>query len=476
MALNVLEDDAFGLGQLPRESTEAYHVQLEAMKLGVADARRYIADPDRARVPTRKLLSKQYAAARRTLIGETARPQEPGDPIRGGTIYLCTADRDGMMVSYIQSNFSGFGSGVVVPGAGIALQNRGWGFSLEDDHPNLLEPGKRPYHTIIPGFLTQGGQAVGPFGVTGGHTQPQAHVQVIANTVDYGMNPQAALDAPRWVVQGGLDICLEDSISPEVQAGLAARGHQVVPLPARQIYGRGRSSGGCPMAPWWGPASPGRTARRWATRLDPAATIVALIPRPVRRRGSEEFNFWPSSRFQTVLLCIAEVVELVLAACTTVDSPTRVIVRDKEWRALTEKDLRAATGEFSWELREQKPVPGEATRLHQMGRAEGSRGNYEQGLALFAEASALAPDWPYPPYDAAYTYLLMDDPSNAEQLYDLVDRLAPRGFFTTKPLWTAFVENDSGLSHGRRIGLWRQRAFEMRQDCTRAHEVLDSRA
>ncbi|NJL34589.1 MAG: gamma-glutamyltransferase, partial [Chloroflexaceae bacterium] len=130
-------------------------------------------------------------ARRRALIGPTARHPEPGAPPQGGTVYLCAADRDGLMVSMIQSNFWGFGSGIVVPDWGIALQNRGYGFSTDPQHPNVLVPGKRPYHTIIPGFLTRNGQAVGPFGVMGGPMQPQGHTQVVINMLDYAMNPQA---------------------------------------------------------------------------------------------------------------------------------------------------------------------------------------------------------------------------------------------------------------------------------------------
>lgn len=196
IALNIL--GGFDLAAFPRESAESYHLQIEAMKLAFADARRYIADPERATVPTEELLSRSYAAERRALIGEEALHPAPGNPLRGDTVYLCTADADGMMVSFIQSTAAAFGSHVAVPGTGIVLQNRGSGFSLEPGHPNRLEPGKRSFHTIIPGFLTRDGQPLGPFGVMGGHMQPQGHVQMIVNTVDYGMDPQASLDAPRW--------------------------------------------------------------------------------------------------------------------------------------------------------------------------------------------------------------------------------------------------------------------------------------
>ena len=223
IALNLIE--GFDLGE--RERDEAYHLQLECMKLAFADAHRYVADMQHAAVPVAGLLSKEYATQRRKLVGERAAQPAPGEPERGGTVYLCAADADGMMVSYIQSNYQGFGSGVVVPGTGIALQNRGAGFRLEADHPNVVAPGKRPYHTIIPAFMTEGGRAVGPFGVMGGHFQPQGHVQVVLNQVDFGLNPQAALDAPRWQWLSGLDAELESAAPAAVEEGLRARGHSV---------------------------------------------------------------------------------------------------------------------------------------------------------------------------------------------------------------------------------------------------------
>ena len=172
-------------------------------------------------------LNSDYVAQRRALIGEKALDPEPGDPPRGGTVYLCTADSDGMMVSYIQSNYQGFGSGIVVPGTGISLENRGHGFSLEPGHPNLIAPGKRPFHTIIPGFLTRDGEPVGPFGVMGADMQPQGHVQMMVNQLDYGMNPQTSLDAPRWRWRGGREVLIEPSAGREIIAGLEARGHNV---------------------------------------------------------------------------------------------------------------------------------------------------------------------------------------------------------------------------------------------------------
>lgn len=232
--------DGLDLPRLPRDSAEAYHLQIEAMKLAFADAYRYIADPEHADVPVRGLLDADYLAARRALIGPTARSPEPGDPPRGGTVYLCTADRDGQMVSLIQSNYAGFGSGIVVPDWGIALQNRGQCFQLEAGHPNLLAPRKRPFHTIIPGFLSQHGQPVGPFGVMGGQMQPQGHTQLVVNTVDYRMNPQAALDAPRWRVERDL-VHVELNTPRHVIEGLVARGHTVRVEPDPGSFGRGQA-------------------------------------------------------------------------------------------------------------------------------------------------------------------------------------------------------------------------------------------
>jgi gamma-glutamyltranspeptidase/glutathione hydrolase len=225
IALNILE--GFDLGDIPRDSVQSQHLQIEALKLAFADAKRYVADPEHAAVPVAALLSKAYAQERRRLIGEQASVPEPGRPWHGGTAYLCTADSDGMMVSLIESVFSSFGSGIVVPGTGIVLQNRGNGFALQPGHPNRLAPGKRPFHTIIPGFLTRDGEPCGPFGVMGGHMQPQGHVQMVVNSVDYALNPQASLDAPRWFWWADRYVKLEPAVDAAVVAGLRARGHEV---------------------------------------------------------------------------------------------------------------------------------------------------------------------------------------------------------------------------------------------------------
>jgi len=237
IGLNIME--GFDLGTMGRESAEAYHLQIEALKLSLTDAMAYVADMDHVDVPVRGLLDKEYASGRQALIGARAIDPVAGKPKAGGTIYLCAADADGMMVSYIQSNYQGFGSGVVVPGTGISLHNRGYGFTLQDGHPNQVAPRKRPFHTIIPGFLLKDGQAVGPFGVMGGYMQAQGHMQMVINTVDYGMNPQASLDAPRWRWDGGREVTVEPDADPAIAEGLRARGHEVT-VATDQAFGRGQ--------------------------------------------------------------------------------------------------------------------------------------------------------------------------------------------------------------------------------------------
>nr|WP_278188118.1 gamma-glutamyltransferase family protein [Micromonospora sp. R77] len=237
-ALGVL--DGVDLAALPPE--ERLHWQLEAVKLGFADAHAHVADPERAPVPaTAALLDPGYLAARRALVTDRAGDPTAGDPERGGTVYLCTADSGGMMVSLIQSTYLAFGSHVVLPGRGFALQNRGTGFRLDPAHPNVVAPAKRPFHTIIPGFLTRDGAPVGPFGVMGGHMQPQGHVQLVAATVDAGLDPQAALDSPRWYWHAGRTVLVEPTLDPEVVADLRVRGHQVTVVGEPSVFGYGQA-------------------------------------------------------------------------------------------------------------------------------------------------------------------------------------------------------------------------------------------
>lgn len=202
----------------------ALHLQIEAMRLAFADTFAHVGDPAQVEVPTEGLLDPEYLAGRRGVIAERAGDMAAGQPPRGGTVLLCAADEDGRMISLIQSNFHGFGSGVVVPGWGIALQNRGSGFVLEAGHPNELAPGRRPFHTIIPGFLFADGAPLGPFGVMGGHMQAQGHLQVVLHTAR-GADPQEALDAPRWRVEDG-EVLLEPGLAAAAD-GLSERGHTV---------------------------------------------------------------------------------------------------------------------------------------------------------------------------------------------------------------------------------------------------------
>ena len=237
MTLNILAGFDFSGGV----SVRNLHRQIEAMKLAFADGLEHITDPAMMKISPADLLSQAYAEERRREIGDAAKLPKPQKPHDGGTVYMAAADGDGNMVSYIQSNFHGFGSGVVVPGAGISLQNRGATFSLDPKHVNCLQPGKRTYHTIIPGFLTKAGKPVGPFGIMGGYIQPQAHVQVIMNALDYELNPQAALDAPRWQWLEGNKIEIEASFPEPLAEALLRRGHQVVrSAVGATTYGRGQ--------------------------------------------------------------------------------------------------------------------------------------------------------------------------------------------------------------------------------------------
>ncbi len=237
MALNILK----GL-ELSKEKdcADTYHKILESIKLAFADTRTYVADPRYMKTRVADLLSEEYAARRRGLISDRALLPEAGDPSCGGTIYLCTADPQGNMVSLIQSNYTTFGAGVAVPGTGISLQNRGANFSLDPASDNCLAGGKQSYHTIIPGFMMKDGEAVGPFGVMGAFMQPQGHVLVVVNTVDYHMNPQEALDAPRMQWVGERRIQLEREVPAHIGAELARMGHQVEVANTNINMGRGQ--------------------------------------------------------------------------------------------------------------------------------------------------------------------------------------------------------------------------------------------
>ena len=226
IGLGILEH--FELGSIAADSIQSLHLQIEAMKLAFADVYRHVADVRAMEIRDSSLLDPAYLKSR----AKSIRRDHAGQVVAGvppsGTVYLTTADAAGMMVSYIQSNYMGFGSGVVVPGTGISMQNRGYGFSLEPGHPNLVGGGKRPFHTIIPAFLTRDGKPVMSFGVMGADMQPQGHMQMVVRLVDYQQNPQAAADAPRWKIMLDGSLLLEHAIPEEVVRGLAQLGHRVV--------------------------------------------------------------------------------------------------------------------------------------------------------------------------------------------------------------------------------------------------------
>lgn len=236
MALNMLKGLELGDS---RESADVYHKMIEATKLAFVDTKKFVADPRYMKTKVSDMLSDRYADVRRALITDKAVYPEAGDPSCGGTVYFCVADGAGNMVSYIQSNYNRFGSGIAVPGTAITLQNRGANFSLDPESDNYLEGGKKAYHTIIPGFLCKDGRAVGPFGVMGGFMQPQGHVQVIVNTIDYHMNPQECLDAPRFQWVGEKKVQLEREIDAHIAQKLADMGHEVTIVNTNLGMGRG---------------------------------------------------------------------------------------------------------------------------------------------------------------------------------------------------------------------------------------------
>jgi gamma-glutamyltranspeptidase/glutathione hydrolase len=228
-------------GRFAPDSADSLHLQIEAMKRAFAEAFRHVADVDSMTVSPAELLDDGRLAA----LAAEVRPDRAAElgaarPAAGGTVYLTAADASGMMVSYIQSNYLGFGSGVVVPGTGIALQNRGLGFTLEPGHPNRVAGGKRPFHTIIPAFVTRAGRPLMSFGVMGAHMQPQGHVQMMVRIFDCGQNPQAACDAPRWHVAPDGSVQLEPGFPPETLHGLAQRGHRVTTGAPASLFGGGQ--------------------------------------------------------------------------------------------------------------------------------------------------------------------------------------------------------------------------------------------
>lgn len=226
MALNILK--GFDLSEGTKETARTYHLMIESMKLGFIDSLNYTTDPRYMKFTPEQMLDENYADERRSLISDSALIPTPGSPEPGGTVYCATADKDGNMVSFIQSNFHGFGSGMVVPGYGFALNNRGSAFSLDSTKANALVGGKKSFHTIIPGFLTKDGKAIGPFGCVGAFIQPQGQMQLLTNTIDFHMNPQAAIDSPRWFWQSGKTVMVESDMPQYIFDELCRMGHDLI--------------------------------------------------------------------------------------------------------------------------------------------------------------------------------------------------------------------------------------------------------
>lgn len=241
MALNILSE--FELKK--RDDISTFHAQIEAMKCAFADGMAYVADPRYMKTPVESLLSIDYARMRRKHIGNRALAPCRGTPFSGGTVYVAAADDGGNMVSLIQSGYKDFGSGVVVPHWGINFNDRAAGFSLDARSDNALMPRKLPYHTIIPGFLLKDGRPVGPFGVMGAYMQPQGHVQVVSNLIDFGLNPQEALDAPRWQWIRDKTVAVESGVDRKIVNQLRRRGHDVVVMRDDASFGRGQIAFRC---------------------------------------------------------------------------------------------------------------------------------------------------------------------------------------------------------------------------------------
>ena len=236
IALGILEHLA--IAQYPVDSADGIHLQIEAMKMAFAIARQQIADPGWMKAQPTSLLDRSFLEERaRSIQMDRAQFPAPATPPDGGTVYLTAADQGGMMVSYIQSNYQGFGSGIVIPGTGISLQNRGRGFTLEKGHPNCVAGGKRPYHTIIPGFVMKEGAPLMGFGVMGAHMQAQGHVQMMVRIIAGHQNPQCAADAPRWYITEDSLLALEKAFSPSIREELQRRGHILAPETPTSVFG-----------------------------------------------------------------------------------------------------------------------------------------------------------------------------------------------------------------------------------------------
>lgn len=233
MALNILNNFQF-----KTRDVDCIHTQMEALKMAFADAKEYVTDPKCMEMPVRDLISVDYGKQRAKQIEYRALPPRKDKPHGSGTVYLCTADKDGNMVSYIQSNYMGFGSGIVVDG--VSLQNRGYDFSLDTTHVNYLMPHKKTYHTIIPGFLTKDNKPIGPFGVMGGYMQPQGHMQVVTNMIDFHLNPQMALDAKRFQWIENKKFILEPGFDENIISELKKRGHEIEIEEELAMFGRGQ--------------------------------------------------------------------------------------------------------------------------------------------------------------------------------------------------------------------------------------------
>ena len=235
MALNLLKDNTYTLFD-----KETVHKQIEALKIAFSDTLTYVTDPKFMKMNPDFLLSEDYVRLRKKDMKDTASLHEAIEYQKSGTVYLATADSEGNMVSLIQSNYMGFGSGIVIDGTGISMQNRGHTFKLDRDHHNALEPRKKTYHTIIPGFLMKNEKPVGPFGIMGGFMQPQAHVQVLMHLIDFDLNPQQALDAPRFRWDEKLKVSVEDTMDQELIQALKDKGHDITVEQRGSAFGRGQ--------------------------------------------------------------------------------------------------------------------------------------------------------------------------------------------------------------------------------------------